>query len=328
MELTKSEIILNFGVNKMHKHAYLIIAHHNIEQLKLLLLAIDNNRTDIYIIFDKKSKLDCNSKKKYLIKDLKYSRVWFIDSIKIYWGDYSLIDAEIKLFEKAYLEGKGKYSYYHLISGDNLPLTNQTDILKFFDEHPNMLFLSYGRITNRKLLERRIKYWHISPRLIGKYGNKVSPINLLFRLIDNLFVMGQRFLGINKIKRFNLKVDYASEWLTLNKEFVWQMLKNKDWIEKVFKHSIACDELFIPILINKLGFNNFVYNSSRQDNNPNSFQGSLDYINWWDGSPYIWQDRDIKKIEHIKSLGYLFSRKFDLNNTPKLKEWFIENIIY
>lgn len=308
----------------MNKHAYLIITHHNIEQLGILLQAIDNCRTDIYIMFDKKAKLDNKTTKEYLRKNIKYSQIFFLTSLNIYWGDYSLINAEMKLFEKAH--AKDNYIYYHMISGDDLPLTNQKNILNFFDLHQHKLFLSYGKITNNKLLERRVRYHHISPKLIGKYGGRVSIINKFFRLIDNLFISIQKFLGINYIRKFNLKVDYASEWLTLNDEFVCELLKNKVWIKKVFKHSIACDELFIPILINKLNLNYMVYSSERQDNTPNSFQGSLDYINWWDGSPYTWKDGDIKRLNSIKSSGYLFSRKFDLKNTPDLKKWILKNI--
>ena len=36
------------------KHAYLIIAHHEFEILKKLVQAIDDERNDIYIHFDKK----------------------------------------------------------------------------------------------------------------------------------------------------------------------------------------------------------------------------------------------------------------------------------
>ena len=42
----------------MDKHAYLIIAHSNLEQLHKLLLLLDDPRNDIYIHLDLKSKLD------------------------------------------------------------------------------------------------------------------------------------------------------------------------------------------------------------------------------------------------------------------------------
>ncbi|PJE89938.1 hypothetical protein CU093_09960 [Limosilactobacillus fermentum] len=48
---------------------------------------------------------------------------------------------------------------------------------------------------------------------------------------------------------------------------------------------------------------------------PNTLQGNLDYINWWDGSPYVWKDGDEKKLKKAVALGHLFSRKFDIYNS-------------
>ena len=39
----------------MKKHAYLIIAHNNFEQLKNLIHALDDTRNDIYVHIDKKA---------------------------------------------------------------------------------------------------------------------------------------------------------------------------------------------------------------------------------------------------------------------------------
>lgn len=46
----------------MKKHAYLIIANKNPEQLKKLLGSLDDERNDIYLLIDKKS----------LIKDINF----------------------------------------------------------------------------------------------------------------------------------------------------------------------------------------------------------------------------------------------------------------
>ncbi len=44
-------------MEKTNKHAYLIMAHDNFEQLKILLDLIDDYRNDIYLHIDKKLKL-------------------------------------------------------------------------------------------------------------------------------------------------------------------------------------------------------------------------------------------------------------------------------
>lgn len=65
----------------MGKHAYLIIANRNPNQLNLLLNTLDDSRNDIYLLIDKKS-----INKFYNIFKPMYSSLYMIDPIDIYWG--------------------------------------------------------------------------------------------------------------------------------------------------------------------------------------------------------------------------------------------------
>ena len=91
----------------MDKHAYLIIAHSNLEQLHKLLLLLDDPRNDIYIHLDLKSKLDI---KKITPPHMKYSHCKFCERVDVRWGNVSLIQAEMNLFELASLV---EHAYYH-----------------------------------------------------------------------------------------------------------------------------------------------------------------------------------------------------------------------
>ncbi|WP_217271814.1 beta-1,6-N-acetylglucosaminyltransferase, partial [Lactobacillus helveticus] len=113
----------------MGKHAYLIIANRNPNQLNLLLKTIDDSRNDIYLLIDKKSINNFNR-----IFKPRYSILTMVDPLNIFWGDYSLISAELRLFSVA---KSGNYDYYHLLSGLDLPLVNQDIIHSFFDKYPN-----------------------------------------------------------------------------------------------------------------------------------------------------------------------------------------------
>ena len=93
------------------KHAYLIIAHNNWKQLSLLLSVLDDERNDIYIHIDKKSK---NVPIDSLRKSVKKSKLHIYRKFKIYWGHFSQVECELYLFEKT---SKNKYFRYHLISG-------------------------------------------------------------------------------------------------------------------------------------------------------------------------------------------------------------------
>lgn len=96
------------------KFAYLILAHHNFSQLQLLLDLLDDKRNDIYVHIDKKIK------ETVVLNTVKSKLYCVEDRVNVAWGDISQIKAEYKLFRMAF--NNGPYDYYHLISGDDLPI--------------------------------------------------------------------------------------------------------------------------------------------------------------------------------------------------------------
>ena len=59
------------------KHAYLILAHHNFEQLAMLLETLDFPDNDIFIHIDKKSVFD----PAMLTTSIRHSRIFFTDRL-------------------------------------------------------------------------------------------------------------------------------------------------------------------------------------------------------------------------------------------------------
>ena len=100
----------------MKKHAYLIIAHNNWKILERLLILLDDNRNDIYLHIDRKSDLINFS------NNVHNANLSVFHEIDVRWGDVSQIQVELLLFNAAYC--KGSYSYYHLISGSDLPINS------------------------------------------------------------------------------------------------------------------------------------------------------------------------------------------------------------
>ena len=91
-----------------NKHAYLIMAHLNFEQLAILLELLDDIRNDIFIHVDKKVK---TFDKEKLKNSCKFSKVIFTKKrINIKWGGAQQIYTEMLLFEVA---SKYNYSRYH-----------------------------------------------------------------------------------------------------------------------------------------------------------------------------------------------------------------------
>lgn len=293
-------------MNKLRRHAYLIIANRNPHQLDMLLSALDDSRNDIFILLDKKSEGIFPAKLK-----INFSNVTKIDPIDIYWGDYSLIEAEMSLFKAASV---GKYNYYHLLSGLDLPLVNQDTIHSFFDEHPNQEFITYSNVFNKQTLSMRLHNYHF--RKSFRTDNKFMKIYHKFenRVYSKI---PQHRVDVNDI-------DFGSNWVSLDHELVCDLIKNEDIIYKLFHNGFLVDELFIPIFINlNPKYKEKVFYSKGVTDKPKEFQGNLRYINWWDGDPYVWKRNDYDRLQHAVKLGYMFSRKFD----ERIDKDIIEKII-
>ena len=89
---------------------------------------LDHPRNDIFIHMDAKNKLYNPSETLQLVK---FSNVYHTRRIKVTWGGYSQIESELILLEAA--TENGSYEHYHLLSGADLPIKKQEDIISFFE---------------------------------------------------------------------------------------------------------------------------------------------------------------------------------------------------
>ena len=136
-------------------HAYLIIAHKNFDQLAKLLSLLDDKRNDIYIHIDKKS-IFTYIDKNLLLRSVNHSKVYFVHRITVTWGAYSNVGSEMELLKAAV---KNNYEYYHLLSGQDLPLKTQDEIHSFFDSNKGKEFVHFGTEEYQKTQIYRIKYY-------------------------------------------------------------------------------------------------------------------------------------------------------------------------
>ena len=237
-------------------------------------------------------------------------------------GGYSQIRAEMRLFEAA---SKGNYKYYHLISGSDLPIENIKKINSFFDKEQGKCFLSLvdERIKVKNKVDERVKYYHLFNESMLRGNKNVIIGKILFKL-DKLIVSLQKFLHINLIEKYGIKrVGYSSQWVSLDRETVKLIVKNKKWVHKVFKHSFCADEVFIPTFLYQFNCDDKIYSKTHLHNDKDDIQGNLRYINWWDGNPYVWRDGDESKLDYAVKLGHFWSRKFNLANSPNLKQYIL-----
>jgi len=177
-----------------NKHAYLIIAHNKFEQLAFLVSLLDYKYHDIYILVDKKSNFSAEVKNK-ITKVAKESNIYFSQECTIHWGGYSQIEAEMKLFSWA-LESND-YSYFHLLSGVDLPLASNDEIYSFFEANPEKIFLSLvsEEIALKNRVDERVKYAHYFSN-IGSRSTNNKVIRKAISLYRKLEITIQKALYI------------------------------------------------------------------------------------------------------------------------------------
>lgn len=273
----------------MDKHAYLIMAHNNLYVLEKLLLLLDDYRNDIYIHIDAKLKNVNLAYFKNIIN--KSNLIYTKKRNKVYWGTQSQVKTELLLFKTAY--NKDKYTYYHLISGTDLPIKSQ-DYIHNYLSNSNKEYIFYHEEPSIYDINR-----------ISKYHLNLNKKNIIYTIIQNKFNIVQSKLNINRLKDSDLIIKRDYNWSTLTSKGVELILNNEKKIKQLTFMSICADEIYKQIILINSELKNNIYideNGNRND---------LRLVDWSrkvNDSPYIWRNMD---FEILKSSDKLFARKFD-----------------
>ena len=287
------------------KHAYLVIAHEQFGQLEKLLKTLDHPGNDIFLHIDKTATLTPQAKTA-LEQACVHSPLYFVERQSVHWGGYSQVLTEVTLLEAAV--SHGTYGYYHLLSGVDLPLQTQSYIHAFFEENNGYEFLTFSGedICERVRPADRIRYWHpfMDHPLPSPFFNK-----LLMKGQGALLKL-QKLFRVDRLKGKNITVGYGSNWFSITHDLATYVVSQKEQIRRTYRSSLCADEVFLHTLVVNSPFNDKVYIREGVHDLPTDKQGNRRYINWWDGSPYTWREKDIPQLLEAKEQGYLFSRKF------------------
>jgi len=269
------------------RHAYLIMAHTNFDQLQALIDLLDDARNDIYLHIDKK------------VQNLpavtaRHSGLFMTDRIDVVWGSYSQIRCEMTLFRAA---AEGHYQYYHLISGMDLPLKTQDEIHAFFKEHNGMEFIAIDPVTETtKDFSFRTQYYHL---LTDYAGNGKSLFRKGLRFLDRVLVSAQKALHITR--KGGAALYKGANWVSITDTMVRHILSQETAIEKQFRLSYCADELFLQSI---------AMESSLRENITGTCMRAID---WHRGSPYTYRAEDVPGLLASENL---WGRKFDCRVDP------------
>lgn len=281
----------------MGRHAYLILAHKNFGQLRRMIGLLDHPDNDIYVHVDAKAK-DFNP------DDFKnavgHSRLVFLpDRINVNWGGVSIMRSEIALLKAA--TSNGHYDYYHLLSGMDLPIKPQEEMHRFFEENKGKEFINLWEFKKSTL--SRFRYFTIFPEGEGKFRT---------RIINHIFKGLQMAVGF----RINRDVDFrfGSQWFSITDDLARYVVEKEPWLEKVFRRTSTCDEIFLPTLVHNSPFRTRLYHPVPVKNQKEVNMSNMRFIDWTRGEsirhPWTFRAEDLELLE---SVPHFWARKFDEN---------------
>ena len=149
------------------KHAFLITAYKDAEQLSLLIQVLCTYNSEIYIHIDKRSeKLTNEIKQKYSgFKNIHILK----KAINVYFAGFSHLRAILMLIEEAFKNPE--IVYFHLISGQDLPLLSPEKFELFFNKNKEQNFISFFPLPNpgwTKGGKDRMELFHLNDLLDPK----------------------------------------------------------------------------------------------------------------------------------------------------------------
>lgn len=281
----------------MKRHAYLIMAHENHDQLCQLLSLLDDERNDIYLQTDSKGQIK-----------LSELRLWkgeliILPPFPIFWGGYSVIKGELNLLRESSKRG---YHYYHMLTGADLPLVSQDTIHEYLED------------SDTEYIDIEPKYKETAVEKASYYHFFVERPsyrrNRLLRAMRHGLVKAQKGLGITVSREPPRGFHHGSAYFSITHAFAQYILSKEPWIEKTFRHGLVCDEVFIQTLILDSPF------KEKRCLGVEDKTSNLRYIDWKrreKNSPYTFNVNDYDELMKAREIAF-FARKFNINRDRQI----------
>lgn len=283
---------------EVSKQAYLIIAHRDDIVFYTLIKMLDDSKNDIFIHMDKKNYQYDIEKVNSCVKK---SSIYHVERTNVTWGGESLINVELRLLKKA--TNVGKYQHYHLISGADLPIKTQEQIITFFEINSNKEFVRFEKESFT--YQDRIRYYHPLQDKVGRSHN------LILRGSEMLLLQIQKILHIHRNK--NIDFQKGTQWFSITDGFARYVVEKEKWIKKVFKNTYCCDEVFLQTLLINSPYKYNLYHRE-YDNDPHAIMRLID---WNRGKPYTFRVTDYNELCES---DMMFARKFDSSVDKEIVE--------
>lgn len=276
------------------KFAYMIMAHNNEWQLKILLRLLNVSDNDIYLHIDKKSinQFNVNSIRRIVDK----AELHIYSNYSVYWADISQTECQMFLLKQAV---KTNHDYYHLLSGHDLPIKSHRDIVNFFEINYGMQFVHFESHSYCQK-ETCLRYY-----LLDKYLRKDDCNSKIVELNDWL-LRKQREYGIER------HLFCGANWYSITHELASEYVKSTKRMLRKVRFSRSSDEYILQTYL-KTSKRKYDFYDLREDD----YHSNMRYIDWSRGNPYVWREKDYDELINSE---YLFARKFDEKIDKKIIE--------
>lgn len=271
----------------MLKHAFIMSVHTNLEQLQVLVTALQFG--DVYIHVDKKQDTLFQQLKEIYKNN---SNVFLVeDRVSVNWSGFSQVQATIKLFELVE-STKRTYDYIHFISGQDLPLMSHAQMDDYIEgKGIDQQFVEVNDIDSYKWRLTQYSFFRENPNNRKKLY-RLTDIAL--RLIQMPFVRRKNFKGFQLYK--------GSQWFSITYEcmkYILSYIRENDYCSK-FAYTACPDEHFFQVLLMNSKYKDKVlkYNSRYI-----VFEGL-------NASP---KTLGVEDMDYFMNGQYMFARKFDMN---------------
>lgn len=268
----------------MGRHAFLIIAHEHPDMLRQLVASLDDPENDIFVHVDSKA-----DRREFEVST-RHSGIEILDdSIDGRWGDFSLVEIELRLLRAAV--ANGDCDYLHLISGVDYPLMPTAKIREYCEIHRGKEFIGIAKEAYSGELKWRSQHWFLFP---GEFRKR----SLLKNAARAAFARLQSAVGF---RRCPLEIKKGSQWWSVTERFARYILTEEPKIRKWFSHTYCPDEMVVQTLCWNSPFRDAIYCAEDE------FEGCKRFIPWKEGQiQHLTPDMFVS----MKKSGRWFARKF------------------
>jgi hypothetical protein len=281
---------------------FIILAHKNPKQVARLVHSLVHPNNYFFIHIDIKQDI---KPFKNALKETK-NTFFVTDRENGKWGDIGIVKATINAI-KFSLEKKSDLKRLTLLSGQDYPIKNVSDIREFFEQNETIDFIETKELPIEQLrlggLDRINNYSvNYKDLRVTLYKRKDAAKLLSFKGRVLNFYLKLKY-GLWKERVSNLTHYYGSQWWSLRRETFTKILlhleENPNFLT-YHKYTLLPDEILIQTIVSHYAHNLTI-------------EKPIHYIDWSENNRHP-KNLTLADFNKLARSEKLFARKFDYSN--------------